>query len=126
MKTIIKSAPVYLLVLAGVFFMHYSKVHGTDYKYLDVYGKNYGFNLLFAVVFFIAAAVLSKRAIHQLSYGYLGFVGLKFIVFFFTIYPDLSKENPVHGMEGHVFLIPFLVSLIAEVFVLISLLKEPN
>jgi hypothetical protein len=126
MKTIVKVAPMYLLVLAGVFFLHYGKVHGSDYKFVELYGKNYGFNVLFTIVFFIAALLFAKKNLDQLSYAYLGFIGLKFIIFFFTIYPDLSEEDPVAGMEGHVFLVPFVVSLLAEVFVLIGLLKDPS
>lgn len=126
MKTIVKIVPMYVLVLAGALFLHYNRVIGDDYQYINVYLKNYGFNLAITLTFLIVSLIIVRSASSQLAYAYMGFVGLKFILFFFLIYPDLSEENPVTGMDGHVFLVPFLISLFAEILVLIGLLKEPQ
>ena len=117
---------IFIALLLGISFsFHLSILYGLSIPlYENKIIDSYIVNLTLAIGIFIVLITLKDKFAESL--GYIFFLGsfLKFIVFFFLIYPSFKADGDVSRLEFTSFFIPYAVALIFEVIFVIKILNK--
>lgn len=119
-----------LLFRFSLVFVLVALLHGTGLLWVEVslqqvffweiYLGNYGLTLL--LLYGLLAAF--KRFSHYVAWLYMLGSAIKFLLFFFFLWPILQIDGEVSLMEKSTFLIPYLTALVLETQILISKLNK--
>lgn len=117
---------IFITLLLGISFsFHLLTLGGLSIPlYENKIIDSYIVNLTLAIGIFIVLITLKDKFAESL--GYIFFLGsfLKFIVFFFLIYPSFKADGDVSRLEFTSFFIPYAVALIFEVIFVIKILNK--
>ena len=117
---------IFITLLLGMSFsLHLLTLGGLSIPlYENKIIDSYIINLILAIGTFIVLIALKDKFAESL--GYIFFAGsfLKFIVFFFLIYPSFKVDGDVSRLEFTSFFIPYAVALIFEVIFVIKILNK--
>lgn len=113
------------IVLSVVFGIHLLILNANslplfEHKIILAYLVNFSI----ATGTFIALFWLKEKLRNQLGFLFMGASFLKFIVFFLVFYPDYASDQKMSTLEFSAFFVPYLISLVIEVFALTKMLNK--
>ena len=86
----------------------------------------YSINFLLATLIFFSLYQLRKKYLHILGFIFMAGSMLKFAFFFIFFNPFYKQDGELTSLEATSFLIPYLISLLIEVFFLSKMLNRDS
>lgn len=86
----------------------------------------YSINFVLAAVIFFSLYQLRKKYLHILGFIFMAGSMLKFAFFFIFFNPFYKQDGELTSLEATSFLIPYLISLLIEVFFLSKMLNRES
>jgi hypothetical protein len=124
-KTIFSFFTAISTVLLCVFALHsYLQIKMNNEAFSNNLILNYCFNYLLTIIFFGVLIYYKERKSEQLGFIFLFSSLLKFILFFFFIYPDIQALNGMKNLGFVSFFVPYSICLFTEIYFLIKLLNK--
>lgn len=76
----------------------------------------YGINVVLAIVVFATLFNFREKLKNQLGFLFLGGSAIKFALFFLLFFFSYKQDDVISGTEFSAFFVPYLLTLIIEVF----------
>lgn len=114
-----------IFIVGLVFGIH---LLALDYLELELFENKivlaYLVNTFLAIVTYTALFLLRNRFKNQLGFLFIGGSGIKFILFFLLFYGAYKADGNISTTEFFAFFIPYLFTLIIEIFSLSKWLNK--
>lgn len=116
-----------IIILSGSSFIHYNYVENKfDQSVFSTLLSCYLINLIVTVLLFLIIGFVHRANSSITGYIFLTGTLLKFIIYFSLVKPILTQDGEVTKLKFFFFFVPYILSLIIEVFWLVRFMNQQD